>query len=169
MPSLANFSSTCGLASTRFRSALSLSTIALGVFAGRKKSDPLGEFASAHALLRQRGHIGRLGVALQAGNAKRFHLACLDIGGGRVQRIHHHLDVAGDQVLRRGSGAFVRNIREQGAGLRGEQFRAQMIGAADTRGAVGNLVRIRFRVGDEFAQIAESEPRDQLTQPHCPW
>ena len=46
-------------------------------------------------------------------------------------------------------------MREDGTGLRGKEFRTQMISATDPRGAISDLAGIGFCVGDEFSDVAD--------------
>ena len=80
-----------------------------------------------------------------------------DVLGRRTQTVKNHVDVASDQVLHGRSGAPVRDVGDEGLGLKFEQFTGHVVGGAAAGAAVVEPAWVLFDQLQKLFQVVAGD------------
>src|SRR2546423_5441920 len=117
---------------------------------GGPHADPQVHVIAGHALLMQRGNVGKQGMALLQALAEHLDLARLDLRERNVHGEEHGGNDAGDQVVLGLRRTLVGHVHHVPARPPLEQLPAQRMGRARSGGAAVELARLRPPPADEL-------------------
>ena len=120
---------------------------------GREQREPGRRQQARLAELGGRRHVGQRRRALRRHHRDRAHLAALHLAGDAGDQLEHELDVAGDQVGRRGARRVVGHVDHLRAGLAHEELARQVHRAADAGRAEVELAGVRLGVALELGEV----------------
>ena len=118
---------------------------------------PHHDLESLQPLLVERRDVRQRGYAFLAGDSIRLHLAALDLAGGVGGLVAHEIDLPAQEIVHRRRRALVGDGGEVCLDRRHEQEAAQVRGCSQARVRVGDLVLVRFDIGEELLEVRGRE------------